>query len=60
MDPIIKCLKMRISKSSFITDVTCFQGFFQFPDMQAILEHFCVYHLNAPGQHDGAAALDAG
>lgn len=44
----------------FVTDVTCFQGFFHFSDMQAILEHFCVYHINAPGQDDGAVPLIQG
>ena len=39
------------------SDVSCFQGFFNFPDMQPILKHFCVYHVNAPGQEQGAAQL---
>lgn len=38
-------------------DITCFQGFFNFTDMQPILRHFCVYHVNAPGQEDGALHL---
>ena len=38
-------------------DVTCFQGFFSYPDMQPIMKHFCVYHLNAPGMQDGAMNL---
>lgn len=38
-------------------DVTCFQGFFSYPDMQPIMKHFCVYHLNAPGMNDGAMNL---
>ncbi|XP_030840584.1 protein NDRG3 isoform X1 [Strongylocentrotus purpuratus] len=40
-----------------LNHVSCFQGFFNFPDMQPILKHFCVYHINAPGQEQGAAQL---
>jgi len=40
-----------------LNHITCFQGFFNFPDMQPILKHFCVYHLNAPGQEEGAMNL---
>nr|XP_022342260.1 protein NDRG3-like isoform X3 [Crassostrea virginica] len=36
---------------------TCFQGFFNFTDMQPILRNFCVYHVNAPGQEDGSLQL---
>ncbi|CAG5116506.1 unnamed protein product [Candidula unifasciata] len=36
---------------------TCFQGFFSYHEMQPILRHFCVYHVNAPGQEDGALFL---
>ncbi|KAF9817109.1 hypothetical protein SFRURICE_013897 [Spodoptera frugiperda] len=35
----------------------CFQPFFNFVDMRALLENFCVYHVNAPGQEDGAPSL---
>ena len=38
-------------------DVTQFQGFFNFPDMQTLLKHFCVYHINGVGQEEGAAPL---
>ena len=38
-------------------DVTCFQGFFGFSEMQPLLRHFCVYHVNAPGQEEGALHL---
>ena len=38
-------------------DVTCFQGFFGFNEMQPLLRHFCVYHVNAPGQEEGALHL---
>lgn len=34
-----------------------FQAFFNFVDMRAILEKFCIYHLNAPGQEEGASPL---
>lgn len=40
-----------------LNHVTCFQGFFNFSDMQPILKNFCVYHVNAPGQEQGAAQL---
>lgn len=36
---------------------TSFTGFFSFPPMRALLEHFCVYHVNAPGQEEGAATF---
>ncbi|XP_048005000.1 protein NDRG3 isoform X1 [Leguminivora glycinivorella] len=35
----------------------CFQPFFNFVDMRALLENFCVYHINAPGQEEGAQSL---
>ncbi|XP_065339138.1 protein NDRG3 isoform X3 [Cloeon dipterum] len=34
-----------------------FQAFFNYIDMRALLENFCVYHVNAPGQEEGAPAL---
>lgn len=34
-----------------------FQAFFNFVDMRAILDKFCIYHVNAPGQEEGAATL---
>lgn len=40
-----------------LNHVTCFQGFFSFSEMQPILRHFCVYHINAPGQEEGALHL---
>lgn len=43
-----------------LNSTTCFQGFFNYPDMQVILKHFCVYHINAPGQHEGALPLPQG
>ncbi|XP_026744112.1 protein NDRG3-like isoform X2 [Trichoplusia ni] len=35
----------------------CFQPFFNYVDMRTLLENFCVYHVNAPGQEDGAPSL---
>ncbi|XP_014366572.1 protein NDRG3 isoform X3 [Papilio machaon] len=35
----------------------CFQTFFNYVDMRALLENFCVYHINAPGQEEGAPSL---
>jgi len=53
-----------IGKPAFITfhdiglnHITQFQGFFNFPDMQTLLKHFAVYHINAVGQEEGAAPL---
>ncbi|KAL5021266.1 hypothetical protein ScPMuIL_000421 [Solemya velum] len=40
-----------------LNHTTCFQGFFNYPDLQQILRHFCVYHVNTPGQEDGALQL---
>ncbi|XP_062524442.1 protein NDRG3 isoform X2 [Bombyx mori] len=34
-----------------------FQPFFGYVDMRALLENFCVYHVNAPGQEEGAPSL---
>ncbi|SPP75366.1 protein NDRG3 isoform X4 [Drosophila guanche] len=36
---------------------TSFAGFFNFPVMRGLLENFCVYHVTAPGQEEGAPAL---
>ncbi|XP_038216935.1 protein NDRG3-like isoform X2 [Zerene cesonia] len=32
-----------------------FETFFNHKDMQDVLDNFCVYHINAPGQEEGAA-----
>ncbi|XP_011504474.1 PREDICTED: protein NDRG3 isoform X1 [Ceratosolen solmsi marchali] len=37
--------------------ISSFQGFFNYIDMRVLLENFCVYHVNAPGQEEGAATL---
>ncbi|XP_072929898.1 protein NDRG3-like [Epargyreus clarus] len=34
-----------------------FQAYFNFVDMRAILDQFCIYHVNAPGQEEGAPTL---
>lgn len=34
-----------------------FQAFFNFVDMRAIMDKFCIYHINAPGQEEGAPPL---
>lgn len=39
-----------------IADNTSFAGFFNFPAMRSLLDNFCVYHVNAPGQEEGAPA----
>lgn len=40
-----------------VTDVSSFQAFFNYIDMRILLENFCVYHVNAPGQEEGASTL---
>nr|XP_006822203.1 PREDICTED: protein NDRG3-like [Saccoglossus kowalevskii] len=36
-----------------LNHVSQFQGFFSYIDMEPLLKHFCVYHVNAPGQELG-------
>jgi pimeloyl-ACP methyl ester carboxylesterase len=43
-----------------LNSTSCFQGFFNYPEMQAIKKHFCLYHINALGQQDGAPTLPNG
>lgn len=38
-------------------DISSYQAFFNFVDMRALLENFCVFHVNAPGQEEGAPAF---
>lgn len=37
--------------------ISNYQAFFNFPDMKEIVSDFCVFHINAPGQEEGAAPL---
>lgn len=37
--------------------VSNYQAFFNYPDMKEIVADFCVFHINAPGQEEGAAKL---
>uniref|UniRef100_A0A8D8Y2M3 Protein NDRG3 n=1 Tax=Cacopsylla melanoneura TaxID=428564 RepID=A0A8D8Y2M3_9HEMI len=37
--------------------ISNFQAFFNFSDMRSLLENFSVYHVNAPGQEEGASPL---
>ncbi|XP_011298714.1 protein NDRG3 isoform X5 [Fopius arisanus] len=37
--------------------ISSFQAFFNYIDMRVLLENFCVYHVNAPGQEEGAPIL---
>lgn len=36
---------------------TSFAGFFNYPSMRGLLDNFCVYHVTAPGQEEGAPTL---
>ena len=36
---------------------TSLQAFFNYPEMREIMNHFCVFHVNAPGQEDSAHRL---
>lgn len=46
-----------VSNGGFGTDATSFAGFFNYPTMRALLDNFCVYHVTAPGQEEGAPSL---
>ncbi|XP_022920315.1 protein NDRG3 isoform X1 [Onthophagus taurus] len=37
--------------------ISSFQAFFNYIDMRVLMENFCVYHINAPGQEEGAQTL---
>merc|ERR1711884_902384 len=43
-----------------LNSVTCFGGFFNYPDMQVILRSFSVYHVTAPGQQESSLTLPHG
>ncbi|TRY62533.1 hypothetical protein TCAL_06292 [Tigriopus californicus] len=37
--------------------ISNFQAFCNYPEMSEILQHFCIFHLNAPGQEEGAPVI---
>lgn len=43
-----------------LNHVTNFQAFFLYPEMSKVIENFCVIHVNAPGQEEGAPNLPEG
>uniref|UniRef100_A0A4D5R9Z9 Protein NDRG3 n=1 Tax=Scolopendra viridis TaxID=118503 RepID=A0A4D5R9Z9_SCOVI len=43
-----------------LNHTSCYQAFFNFVDNKILLQNFCVYHINAPGQEEGAANLPEG
>ncbi|KAK8750637.1 hypothetical protein OTU49_014931 [Cherax quadricarinatus] len=43
-----------------LNHVTNFQAFFLYPEMRNILNNFCIVHVNAPGQEEGAPTLPEG
>lgn len=53
---------LRVSINPFLLclDVANFQAFCNFSEMRSLLQNFCVYHVNAPGQEERAATLPEG
>jgi pimeloyl-ACP methyl ester carboxylesterase len=43
-----------------LNHVANYQAFFNFSEMRLLAQNFCVYHINAPGQEEGAATLPEG
>lgn len=43
-----------------LNHTACFQSFFNYEDNRVLLQNFCVYHVNAPGQEEGSATLPDG
>ncbi|XP_037804374.1 protein NDRG3-like isoform X2 [Penaeus monodon] len=43
-----------------LNHVTNFQAFFLYPEMRNIVNNFCIVHVNAPGQEEGAPTLPEG
>lgn len=37
--------------------ISNFQALFNYPDMAEVVQNFCIFHINAPGQEEGAAIL---
>ncbi|GBO32831.1 Protein NDRG3, partial [Araneus ventricosus] len=47
--------------SSFLPpDVTNFLAFFNHLDTKVLMQSFCVYHINAPGQEEDSSTLPQG
>jgi len=38
--------------------ISNFQALFNYPDMAEIVQSFCIFHVNAPGQEEGAQILN--
>ncbi|XP_057366753.1 protein NDRG3-like isoform X1 [Daphnia carinata] len=43
-----------------LNHVANFQAFFNFSEMRILAQNFCLYHINAPGQEEGAATVPEG
>ncbi|XP_064467101.1 protein NDRG3-like isoform X2 [Ornithodoros turicata] len=43
-----------------LNHVSNFQAFFNYTDVRDMMKNFCIYHINAPGQEEGAAPLPDG
>jgi len=43
-----------------LNHVSNFQAFFNYIDVGMMMKNFCIYHLNAPGQDEGAAGFPDG
>lgn len=43
-----------------LNHVSNFQAFFNFSEMRNLIQNFCIYHVNAPGQEEGAPTLPEG
>jgi len=43
-----------------LNHVANYQAFFNFSEMRSLVQNFCIYHVNAPGQEEGAGTLPEG
>lgn len=43
-----------------LNHTACFQSFFNYVDNRVLLQNFCIYHVNAPGQEEGSPTLPDG
>lgn len=43
-----------------LNSTSCFNGFFNYPEIQTIVKNFCVLHVNAIGQEENAPTLPQG